>query len=278
MRQASRALLRACSRRRGLSSTAGEEGSLVWSQLQHEAQAALRTPAFSRFGMGKFLEREVLARASLADALSHLCGAKFEANDSETHVRYEELLRHAFTADPALPDAAAADLNRFLVVDPASEGVLGVFLFFKGFQAVQCARAANYFWREANGEGRMIAKLLQSEMADVYGVDIHPGARFGRGITIDHATGVVIGETAVIGDDVYLMHDVTLGATGKAPEHDRHPKIGDGCLLGAAATVLGNIEVGDRAIIAASAVVNKPVPPGYTAVGVPARLIPPKTG
>ena len=223
-----------------------------------------------------FLEREVLARASLADALSHLCGAKFEANDSETHVRYEELLRHAFTADPALPDAAAADLNRFLVVDPASEGVLGVFLFFKGFQAVQCARAANYFWREANGEGRMIAKLLQSEMADVYGVDIHPGARFGRGITIDHATGVVIGETAVIGDDAYLMHDATLGATGQGAEHDRHPKIGDGCLLGAAATVLGNIEVGDRAIIAASAS-NKPVPPGYTAVGVP-PLFPPKTG
>ena len=118
------------------------------------------------------------------------------------------MLRHAFEAEPMIADAAAADMRRFVEVDPATEGTLGVMLFFKGFQAVQCARAAHYFWTEANEEGRMIAKLLQSEMADVFGVDIHPGAVFGRGVTIDHATGVVIGETAVVGDDVYIMHDV----------------------------------------------------------------------
>ena len=101
--------------------------------------------------------------------------------------------------------------RRFVEVDPASDGILDVLLFFKGFQAVQCARAANYYWREANGEGRAIAKLLQSEMADVFGVDIHPGAVFGRGVTIDHATGVVIGSTAILGDDIYMLHQVTLG-------------------------------------------------------------------
>ena len=118
------------------------------------------------------------------------------------------MLRHAFESDPTIADAAAADMRRFVEVDPATEGTLGVMLFFKGFQAVQCARAAHYFWQEEKGEGRQIAKLLQSEMADVFGVDIHPGAVFGRGVTIDHATGVVIGETAVVGDDVYIMHDV----------------------------------------------------------------------
>ena len=114
---------------------------------------------------------------------------------------------------------------------------------------------------------------LQSEAADVFGVDIHPGARLGRGITVDHATGVVIGETAVLGDDVYLMHDVTLGATGTSNEHDRHPKIGRGVLLGAGAKVLGNITIGDHAKIASGSVVLKPVPAHCTAAGVPARLV-----
>ena len=111
---------------------------------------------------------------------------------------------------------------------------------------------------------------------DDSGVDIHPGCTLGRGVTIDHATGVTLGETCVVGDNVYIMHDVTLGATGKAKEHDRHPKIGRGVFLGAKCTVLGNIRIGDGATIAAAALVNKPVPDGYTAVGMPARLIAPK--
>jgi serine acetyltransferase len=111
---------------------------------------------------------------------------------------------------------------------------------------------------------------------DRAGVDIHPGCKLGRGVTIDHATGVTLGETCVVGDNVYIMHDVTLGATGKAKEHDRHPKIGRGVFLGAKCTVLGNIRIGDGATIAAAALVNKPVPDGYTAVGMPARLIAPK--
>jgi len=117
---------------------------------------------------------------------------------------------------------------------------------------------------------------MASESSDVFGVDIHPGCRLGRGVTIDHATGVTLGETCVVGDNVYLMHDVTLGATGTSDAHDRHPKVGNGVFLGAKCTVLGNIEIGDGATVAAAALVNKPVPAGYTAVGVPAKLIAPK--
>jgi len=110
----------------------------------------------------------------------------------------------------------------------------------------------------------------------VFGIDIHPGCTLGRGVTIDHGTGVTLGETCIVGDDVYIMHDVTLGATGKAEGHDRHPKVGRGAFLGAKSTVLGNIRVGEGATIAAAALVNKPVPDGYTAVGVPAKLIAPQ--
>ena len=254
----------------------GAAAAAAWAELQDEARAALSTPAYARFGMDRFLFGEVLTHGSLAEALAHELGSKFTANDTDKQVRFEELLLHAFTEDPTLADAAAADMRRFVEVDPASDGILDVLLFFKGFQAVQCARAANYYWREKNGEGRAIAKLLQSEMADVFGVDIHPGAVFGRGVTIDHATGVVIGETAVIGDNVSIMHDVTLGATGTSPDHDRHPKVGNDVLICAGSKVLGNIEISDGAVVAASAVVNKPVAAGHTAVGIPARHLPPR--
>mgnify|MGYP002631580785 CR=1 FL=1 len=167
-------------------------------------------------------------------------------------------------------------MQRFLVVDPASDGLLSVYLFYKGLQTIVSARVAHHYWTEEGGHGKAIARLLQSEAADVFGVDIHPGAHLGRGITLDHATGVTIGETAVIGDNVYIMHDVTLGATGTSSEHDRHPKVGNGVFLGARCTVLGNITVGDNAVVAASALVNKPVPDGYTAVGVPAKMLAPK--
>ena len=263
-------------RRRLCTSQPGAAAAAAWAELQDDARAALSTPAYARFGMDRFLFGEVLTHGSLAEALAHELGSKFTANDTDKQVRFEELLLHAFTEDPTLADAAAADMRRFVEVDPASDGILDVLLFLKGFQAVQCARAANYYWREANGEGRAIAKLLQSEMADVFGVDIHPGAVFGRGVTIDHATGVVIGETAVIGDNVSIMHDVTLGATGTSPDHDRHPKVGNDVLICAGSKVLGNIEISDGAVVAASAVVNKPVAAGHTAVGIPAKHLPPR--
>lgn len=257
-----------------LPESTADDAAATWTALCAEASAQLESPSFARFGMDRFLHTEVLAHESLEAGLAHVLGAKFNANDSgDSGVEYEALLMHALNADPSIGAAASADLHRFLVVDPAAAGLLGPYLFYKGFQAVQCARVANYFWREPGGDGQMVARLLQSEMADVFGVDIHPGATFGRGVTIDHATGVVIGETAVVGDRVYIMHDVTLGATGTSPEHDRHPKVGNDVLLGANSSILGNVVIGDGARVAAAAVVNKDVPPGATAVGVPAKML-----
>jgi len=229
------------------------------------------------FGIDRYLFSEVLSHKSLACGLASTIGDKLGGNHSEKQgVDYQSILVSAFRAEPDICSAVAADLQRFRVVDPATDGLLGVFLFFKGVQALACARVAHHFWTQRGEAGKLIARLLQSEMSDVFGVDIHPGCQIGRGVTIDHATGVTLGETCVIGDNVYLMHDVTLGATGTSSEHDRHPKIGNGVFLGAKCTVLGNIAVGDGATVAASALVNKPVPPGYTAVGVPAKLIAPR--
>jgi len=261
---------------RCLSERGPPSAARTWALLKEEASAKLRCPTFNRFRMSEYLKKEVLMHDSLEESLSHLIGCKFDANDRDNNVDFEAAFHAAFRADPDIAAAAAADLHRFAVVDPAAEGLLGPFLFFKGFQATTSARVAHYFWNEPDGQGRMIARLIHSEAADVYGVDIHPGAKLGKGVIIDHATGVVIGETAIVGDNTYLMHDITLGATGNSKEHDRHPKVGANVLLGAGCTILGNISIGDNAVVAAAALVNKAVPSGYTAVGVPARMLPPR--
>jgi serine O-acetyltransferase len=252
----------------------------VWGELQQEAAHQLEAKEFfSRFNMGVFLRESVLSKATMADSLAYHIGGTLQANDASSGVDYRALISHALEVNPEIVEATCADLRQFQVVDPACDGILGSYLFYKGIQAMATARVGNYYWNEQGGHGRFLARLLQSEMADVFGVDIHPGATLGKGITVDHATGVVIGETSVVGNNVYIMHDVTLGSTGRTNDHDRHPKIGDNVFLGAKCTVLGNIMIGDGATIAAAALVNKPVPPGYTAVGMPpTRLIPPKQG
>ena len=191
---------------------------------------------------------------------------------------FEGISAVAYEEDPQLVEAASVDLARWILLDPAAGGLLKVFLFFKGFHSVQCARVAHHFWNRPGQDSCFIASALQSEMSNVFGVDIHPGAKWGTGITMDHGGGCVVGETSVIGDNVYLMHNVTLGATGTSTEHDRHPKIGRGVFLAASCTVLGNIHVGAGAVVGACSLVNKPVPPGYTAMGVPAKIFPPRVG
>jgi len=253
----------------------------MWDRLWDEAATQFKTQAWRtgnlrEFGMDKFLHESVLSHKSLACGLARTVGGKLQTNQVSDAVDYDAIFMSAFTEEPDICDAVAADLARFLVVDPAAEGVLGVYLFFKGVQAVACARVAHHYWTQRGEAGRLIARMLQAETSDVYGVDIHPGCKLGRGITIDHATGVTLGETSELGDNVYLMHDVTLGATGTSREFHRHPKVRSGVFLGAKCTILGNIEIGEGATVAAAALVNKTVPPGYTAVGVPAKLIPPK--
>lgn len=236
----------------------------VWAALRMEAERAAKAePA-----LASLLNAVILSHEDLGDALSYQFARKL--GDQELRaMSLRELADAAYRADPRLVEIAERDLKAVFERDPACKGYVQPFLFFKGFQALQTQRVAHWLW----GQGReTIAHYLQSRMSEVFQVDIHPATRIGAGVFIDHGTGIVIGETAVIGDDVSLLQGVTLGGTG-AERGDRHPKIGNGVLLGAGAKVLGNITIGDYAKIASGSVVLKPVPAHCTAAGVPARLV-----
>ncbi|MGH7023966.1 MAG: serine O-acetyltransferase [Caulobacteraceae bacterium] len=236
----------------------------VWASLRNEAQhLAAEEPT-----LASLLNAVVIRHASLASALSYQLARKLSDQDLGG-MSLRELADEAYAADPSIIVAAEADLRAVFERDPACKGYVQPFLYFKGFQALQTYRVAHWLWlvgREA------MALYLQSRTSELFQVDIHPAARIGKGAFFDHGTGIVIGETAVVGDDVSMLQGVTLGGTG-AERGDRHPKIGAGVLLGAGAKVLGNITVGDHAKIASGSVVLKPVPAHCTAAGVPARLV-----
>ena len=241
----------------------------VWAALRNEAEHTARTePA-----LASLVNAVILSHDNLGDALSYQLAHKL--GDQELRaMSLRELAIEAYRASPNLVEIAEADLKAVFERDPACKGYVQPFLFFKGFQALQTQRIANWLW----GQGReTMAFYLQSRMSEIFQVDIHPATRIGSGVFIDHGTGIVIGETAVIGDDVSLLQGVTLGGTG-AERGDRHPKIGRGVLLGAGAKVLGNIQIGDYAKVASGSVVLKPVPAHCTAAGVPARLVNCPTG
>ena len=236
----------------------------VWTSLRAEAlRAAKAEPA-----LGSLVNAVVLSHETLGQALSYQLARKL--GDQELRaMTLRDIFEEAYDGHPELVAIAENDLKAVFERDPACKGYVQPFLFFKGFQALQTQRVAHWLW----GHGReTLAFYLQSRMSELFQVDIHPATRIGRGIFMDHGTGIVIGETAVVGDDVSMLHGVTLGGTG-AERDDRHPKIGKGVLLGAGAKVLGNIEIGDYAKIASGSVVLKPVPKGCTAAGVPARLV-----
>ncbi|WP_312162847.1 serine O-acetyltransferase [Phenylobacterium sp.] len=236
----------------------------VWAALRMESERAAKAePA-----LASLLNAVVLSHQDLGAALSYQLARKL--GDQELRaMSLRELADAAYAADPRLVDIAEADLKAVFERDPACKGYVQPFLFFKGFQALQTQRVAHWLWRQGR---ETIALYLQSRMSEIFQVDIHPATKIGSGVFIDHGTGIVIGETAVIGDDVSLLQGVTLGGTG-AERGDRHPKIGNGVLLGAGAKVLGNITIGDYAKVASGSVVLKPVPPHCTAAGVPARLV-----
>jgi serine O-acetyltransferase len=236
----------------------------VWAALRNEAERA----AVTEPSLASLMNAVVLKHDRLASALSYQLARKIGDQELRT-MSAREICEEAYAADPSLVAAAEADLLAVFERDPACRGYLQPFLFFKGFMAIQVHRVAHYLW----GQGRhTLALYLQSRASELFQVDIHPAAELGQGLFFDHGTGIVIGETAVIGDEVSMLHGVTLGGTG-ADRGDRHPKIGRGVLLGAGAKVLGNIEVGDYAKVASGSVVLKPVPPHCTAAGVPARLV-----
>lgn len=235
----------------------------IWLALRQEGEAAAQD-AFIR----PLIDRVALKPSDFAGVLAEALTQR-SVDVAVPSEALRKLFLEAYADSPALLADAAKDLNAVTSRDPAATGYLLPLLYFKGFHALQTHRIAHWLWLR---ERFASALFLQSRSSALYGVDIHPAARIGSGIMIDHATGVVVGETAVIEDDVSLLHSVTLGGTGK--EHgDRHPKIRRGVMIGAGSKVLGNIEVGEGACIAAGSVVLSPVPPHTTVAGVPARVV-----
>lgn len=236
----------------------------VWDQIQREAQQAVADEPL----IGGFVHACILHHKSIEKALSYRVAAKLASNEMSMVV-IREIVEEAYAADPSLVEAARADLMAIYDRDPACHRLLQPILYFKGYQAVQAYRVGHHLFSQ---DKRDLAYFVQMRVSEIFGVDIHPGAKIGKGIMIDHAHSIVIGETAVVGDNVSMLHSVTLGGTGKE-EEDRHPKIGDGVLIGAGAKVLGNIKVGRCSRIAAGSVVLEDVPPCKTVAGIPARIV-----
>ncbi len=236
----------------------------IWSQMRREAEAiSAAEPA-----LGGFIYAEVLNHHRLEDAVAHRLARRLQHSTLDTGLLHK-LFNEVVADDPSLGDAFRADLMAVTKRDPASSRMIEPLLYFKGFHALETYRIAHSLWKAGRKD---LALYLQSLTSRFLQVDIHPNAVIGRGIMLDHATGIVIGETAVIGDNCSLLHGVTLGGTGNE-KGDRHPKIGRGVMIGAGAKILGNITVGDCARIAAGSVVVNDVASRRTVAGVPAREI-----
>lgn len=236
----------------------------LWAAILLEAQQAADAEPL----LASFLHMTVLRHNSLEDVLAFHLSSKLASPVMDARALME-LFREALSADPAIRLAARADIEACFERDPACDCYSTPLLYFKGFHAIQSQRITHWLW--LNGR-QTLALFLQNRISEVTGADIHPAARLGQGILLDHGTGVVVGETAVIGNNVSILHGVTLGGSGKE-RGDRHPKIGDGVMLGAGAAVLGNIRVGECAKVGAGSVVLDDVPAHSTVAGVPARVV-----
>lgn len=236
----------------------------IWSTLRSEAEeAADREPMMAAFLCANVLNNRSMEMA-IARRVSERLGHELMA-PSLIEQAFSEMLE----ASDDFATSLRADLQAVYDRDPACKRYLDAFLYFKGFHALQAHRVANWLWNEGRVD---FALYLQSRSSSVFGTDINPASVIGKGVFLDHATGFVMGETASIGDDVSILHGVTLGGTGKQ-SGDRHPKIRDGVLIGAGAKILGNIEIGQCAKVAAGSVVLRPVPPKKVVAGVPARIV-----
>ena len=236
----------------------------LWARITEEAEDAVRREPL----MGGFIHACVLHHRSLAKALSYRFSAKLFSNEMPA-VLLREIAEEAYGETPELLEIAQADLAAVVERDPACHRFMQPLLYFKGYQALQAHRLAHWLWLRERFD---LAYFIQMRVSEIFGLDLHPAAQLGRGLLIDHAHALVIGETAVVGDNVSLLHDVTLGGTGKAGG-DRHPKIGDGVMIGAGTKVLGNITIGHCCRIAAGSVVLSDIPPCKTVAGVPAKVV-----
>ncbi len=236
----------------------------VWHRIRIEAEALAEDEPF----MASLAHSVVLHHETLEHALSYRLAQKLSSPEMSP-LLLREMADAAYEKDISMGEGGRADIVAVHERDPACHRMVQPLLYFKGFLAIQSYRLAHHLWAAGRKD---LALFLQMRCSEVFGVDIHPGARIGKGIMIDHAHSIVIGETAVVGDDVSMLHSVTLGGTGKAGG-DRHPKIGDGVLIGAGAKVLGNIKVGECSRIAAGSVVLKDVPRCKTVAGIPAKIV-----
>ncbi len=236
----------------------------IWQKVRTEAeQIAREEPA-----LASFVFATVLNHRQLEQAVCHRLAQRLEHSDVD-----RGLLRQTFDEvmgnDPELRNAFRADLSAVFERDPACSRYVEPLLYFKGFHALQTQRLAHQLWKSGR---RDFALYLQSQSSRIFGIDIHPAAKIGLGVFIDHGHAIVVGETAVIGNNVSILHNVTLGGTGKKGG-DRHPKIGDHVLIGAGAKILGDIKIGCGSKVAAGSVVLADVPPKTTVAGVPAKKV-----
>ncbi len=236
----------------------------IWQAIKQEAKEHSEHEPM----LASFFHATIIKHENLGGSLSYILANKL-ATPSMPAMAVREIVEEVYNAQPCVIDSAACDIAATVERDPAVSLYLTPLLYLKGFHALQGYRVANWLWRQGRRE---LAVYLQNQISVATQVDVHPAAQIGRGIMFDHATGIVVGETAVIEDDVSILQDVTLGGTGKE-SGDRHPKIRTGVMIGAGAKVLGNIEVGEGAKVAACSVVLTPVPPHTTAAGVPARIV-----
>ncbi|GGE40645.1 serine O-acetyltransferase [Actibacterium pelagium] len=236
----------------------------VWQRIRDEAEIVVSAEPL----LGGLVHSSILHHPTIERALAYRIALKLSSGEMSEQI-LREISEEAYTSDPSLGEVARADLVATFERDPACHRLLQPLVYFKGFQAVQAYRVAHWLWTEGR---RDLAYFIQMRASEVFGVDIHPAATIGKGIMIDHAHSIVIGETARVGDNVSMLHSVTLGGTGKE-EEIRHPLIEDGVLIGAGAKVLGNIRVGHCSRVAAGSVVLKDVPPCSTVAGVPAKIV-----
>lgn len=238
----------------------------VWQQMRREAELAMTEEA----ALGSFIYATVLSHQRLEEAICHRLAQRLNHTDVDAGL-ITQTFEQVLAGGDGLVDTFRADLGAVYERDPACRRYLEPLLYFKGFHALVTHRFAHELWK--NGR-RDFALYLQSQSSRMFGVDIHPAARLGKGLMIDHATGFVVGETTVVGDNCSFLHGVTLGGSGKETG-DRHPKLGQNVLVGAGAKILGNLQIGSCSRVASGSVVLADVPANVTVAGVPARVVGP---
>lgn len=239
-------------------------GQELWQAIRREVeQAAAEEPI-----LASFLHLSVLRNKSLCDVLAFHLSSKLSSAVMDARALYE-IFQKILHENNAIAESVEADILAHYERDPACDLFSMPLLYFKGFHAVQAHRINHWLW---HNQRKTLAFFLQNRVSEVFAIDIHPAARIGKGLMVDHGTGVVIGETAVLGNNISLLHGVTLGGSGKE-SGDRHPKVGNGVMIGANASILGNLQIGECAKVGAGSVVLSDVPAHSTVAGVPAKVV-----